>query len=76
MLSSVLQRKSPPWGFPGGSDGKESGCNEGDPDSIPELGRPQEKEMTTFPSILAWRILWTQEPGGLPSMGPQGVRHT
>ena len=26
-------------GFPGGSDGKESACNAGDPDSIPELGR-------------------------------------
>ena len=28
------------WGFPGGSDGKESACNVGDPGSIPGLGRP------------------------------------
>ena len=27
------------------------------------------KEMATHPSILAWRIPWTEEPGGLPSMG-------
>ena len=28
-----------------------------------------ENEMGTHPSILAWRILWTEEPGGLQSMG-------
>ena len=28
-----------------------------------------EKEMTTHSSILAWRIPWTEEPGGLQSMG-------
>ena len=28
-----------------------------------------EKEMATHSSILAWRIPWTEEPGGLPSMG-------
>ena len=30
---------------------------------------PLDKEMTTHSSILAWRIPWTEEPGGLPSMG-------
>ena len=30
---------------------------------------PLEKEMTTHSSILAWRIPWTEEPGGLQSMG-------
>ena len=30
-----------------------------------------EKEMATYSSILAWRILWTEEPGGLQSMGSQ-----
>ena len=30
-----------------------------------------EKEMTTNSSILVWRIPWTEEPGGLESMGPQ-----
>ena len=32
-----------------------------------------EKEMVTHSSVLAWRIPWTEEPGGLQSMGPQGV---
>ena len=34
-----------------------------------------EKEMATHSSILAWRILGTEEPGGLPSMGLHGVGH-
>ena len=32
---------------------------------------PLEKEMATHLSILAWRIPWTEEPGGLQSMGSQ-----
>ena len=36
---------------------------------------PLEKEMVTHPSILAWRIPWTEKPGRLPSMGSQRVRH-
>ena len=36
---------------------------------------PLEEEMATHSSILAWRILWTEEPGGLQSMGSQRVRH-
>ena len=36
---------------------------------------PLEKEMATHSSILAWEILWTEEPGGLSSMGSQRVRH-
>ena len=35
---------------------------------------PLEKEMTTHSSILAWRIPWTEKPGGLQSMGSQRVR--
>ena len=34
-----------------------------------------EKEMATHSSILAWRITWTEEPGGLQSMGLQRVGH-
>ena len=34
-----------------------------------------EKEMATHSSIVAWRIPWTQEPGGLQSMGSQRVGH-
>ena len=36
---------------------------------------PLEKGMTTHSSILAWRIPWTEEPGGLQSMELQRVRH-
>ena len=34
---------------------------------------PLEKGMATYPSILAWRTPWTEEPGGLQSMGSQRV---
>ena len=34
-----------------------------------------EKEMATHSSVLAWRIPWTGEPGGLPSMGLHRVGH-
>ena len=36
---------------------------------------PLEKEMATYSSIAAWRITWTEEPGGLQSMGSEGVGH-
>ena len=36
---------------------------------------PLEKEMTTHSSNLAWEITWTEEPGGLQSMGSQRVGH-
>ena len=36
---------------------------------------PLEKEMATHSSILAWKISWTEEPGGLQSMGLQRVGH-
>ena len=36
---------------------------------------PLEKEMATHSSILAWKISWTEEPGGLQSMGFQRVGH-
>ena len=41
------------------------------------LGRedPLEEEMATHFSILAWKIPWTEEPGGLQSMGLQRVEH-
>ena len=39
------------------------------------LEDPLEKGMATHSSILAWRIPWTEEPGGLQSMGLQRVRH-
>ena len=34
-----------------------------------------EEEMATYSNILAWKILWTEEPGRLRSMGLQSIRH-
>ena len=44
---------------------------------VRSLGREDllAKEMATHSSILAWRILWTEEPGRLQSMGSQSVGH-
>ena len=44
---------------------------------VQSLGRedPLEKEMATHSSVLAWRIPWMEEPGGLQSMGSQRVVH-
>ena len=50
-------------------------CNAEDPGSIPGLGNPLEKEMATHSSILAWKIPWMEEPGGLQSMESQRVGH-
>ena len=36
---------------------------------------PLEKEMATHSSVLTWRIPWAEGPGGLPSLGLQGVGH-
>ena len=45
---------------------------------LPSLGRedPLEEEMTTHSRILAWRVSWTEEPGGLQSMGSQELDTT
>ena len=53
---------------------KESACSAGDPGSTPGSGRSPEKEMATHSSILAWKISWTEVPGGLQSMGWQRVQ--
>ena len=44
---------------------------------VQSLGQedPLEKGMATLSSILAWEIPWTEEPGGLQSMGVAKVRH-
>ena len=44
---------------------------------VPSLGWEDllEKEIANHPSILAWKISWTEEPGGLQSMGSQRVGH-
>ena len=56
-------------GFPGGSVVKKLRAQAGDESSIPGLGRSPEKGMATRSSVLAWRIPWTEEPGGLHFMG-------
>ena len=60
--------------FPGGSDGKESACNAGDPRSILGWEDPLEKGIASYSSILVWRIPWTEKPGGLQPVGSQRVR--
>ena len=60
---------------PCSSVGKEWACNAGDPGSIPRSGRFSRKENGNHSGILAWRIPWTEEPGGLQSMGLQRVGH-
>ena len=62
-------------GFPGGSEVKASARNAGDLGSTLGQENPLEKEMATHSSILAWRIPWTEEPGGLQSTGSQRVGH-
>ena len=57
------------WGFPVGSDSKESARNVRDLCSILGQEDPLEKRMATHSSILAWRIPWTEDPGGLELMG-------
>ena len=46
-------------------------ANAGDTGLVPGLGRSLEGEMATHSSICAWEIPWTEEPGGLQSMGLQ-----
>ena len=62
-------------GFPSGSVGKESAVQEMQEMWVQSLNQedPLEEGMATHPSILAWRIPWTEEPGGLRTMGSQRV---
>ena len=56
--------------FHGSSGSKEITCNAGDPGREDLL----EEGMATHSSFLAWKIPWTEEPGGLQSMGLKRVR--
>ena len=61
------------------ASGKKSTCNAGDAGdshSILDQEDPLEEGMATHCSTLAWRIPWTEEPGGLQSMGLQRVGHS
>ena len=73
LLSQGLELDS--MGFPGSSVVK-------NPSAMQETwvrflggGDPLEKGMATHPSILTWKIPWTEEPGGLQSMRLQRVGH-
>ena len=59
----------------GGSEVKASASNAGDLGSIPGLGRSPGEGNGNLSSILTWRIPWTEDPGGLQSMGSQRVGH-
>ena len=67
--------KNPGLTFSGGLVVKNSPTNAGE--EVRSLGweDPLEKEMATHSSILAWKIPWTEEPGGPQSMGSQRVGH-
>ena len=58
-------------GFPGGSVVKNLPAMARLVGSIPGSEDPLEKEMTIHSSVLAWEIPWTEDPGGLQSMGSQ-----
>ena len=58
-------------GFPGGSVVKHPPASTGKVGMILGQEDPLEKEMATHSSILAWRIPWTEDPGGLQSVRSQ-----
>ena len=62
-------------GFPSGSDSKQSACKLGEPGLVPGSERPLEKGGRVVLTLLAWKIPWMEEPGGLQSMGSQRVGH-
>ena len=62
-------------GLPCGLDSKESACNAGDVGLIPGSGRSPGEGNGNPLQYSCLENLWTEEPGGLPSMGSQKVRH-
>ena len=63
-------------GFPGSSAGKESAHSAGDPSSIPGFGKITWRRVwQPTPVFLPGECLWTEEPGGLQSIGSQRVGH-
>ena len=73
-----LEQDNPTGGIPSGPVVKNPPASAGDTrDSVQSLGQedPLEKKMAIHASILAWKIPWTEEPGGLQSMGLQRPGH-
>ena len=75
MNNQVLPNNQPPTGFPGGSAVKNLPAMQ--ETQVQSLGWEDalEKEMATHSSILSWKILWTEEPGGYSSWAHKRVRH-
>ena len=65
IFSLYLPGKVQDTNFPGGSDGKASACNAGDLGLIAGSGRSPGEGNAPHSSTLAWKIPWTEEPGGL-----------
>ena len=60
--------------FPGGLDVKNLPAMQR-PGLTPGQQDPLEKGMATYSHVLAWKIPWTEESGGIQSMGSQRVKH-
>ena len=78
LVGPKLESSLVAQGFPGGSDGKK--IKKKNPPEMQETWVQSrgwedslEDGMETHSSILAWRVPWTEEPGGLPSMGSHRV---
>ena len=77
-MSLTFKRDIGLTGLPRWLSSKESTCNAGVQETwVRSHGQedPLEEGMATHSSILAWRIPWIEEPGGLQSIGSQRVRH-
>ena len=72
LMVKVMKKMGLPWWL----SSKEFTANAGDTGSVPGSGRFPGEENGNLSSILAWEILWTEEPGKLQSMGSQRVEHS
>ena len=65
------------FGLPGGASAKNLPANAGDKRCLESLSWEDslEESMATHSSVHAWRILWTEEPGGLQSIASQRVKY-
>ena len=70
MSANILNK-----GFPGGSVLKNPPAMQETQVQFLSREDPLQKETATYSSIFAWEIPWTEEPGGLQSVGSQRVGH-
>ena len=76
MIPGSCSHSIPVLSFPGGSDGKESACNAGDPGLIMGSGRSPGKGNAYPLQFSCLRFPCIEKAGGLQSMGLQKVRHS